>query len=82
MNTGRNFPAFFNRKRMTVYVTAVIVFCLMSIMVPQAHVNDNLQPNAEQDLFRSIIEEDHEPTIEVVNWMLDFQNQDAAALIR
>ena len=59
-----------NRKRIALFTISATLFCLLSIMVPQAHVSDKADLNTRSDIKVLLNEVSPEANLEVMNWML------------
>jgi hypothetical protein len=76
MKTTKSTSSFPKTEKIIVYCLAVAVFCLLSIMVPQAQDKESLKYNAELENLRLISVEESEPTIQLESWMLEIRTED------
>ena len=67
-------------KLIATFAASVIVFCLVSILVPRASDLNTLPPNVVKDFSSVIGEEAPESLLELQDWMLDFQEDNAASI--
>lgn len=76
MKTTKSRKTFPKTEKIIVYLFAVAVFCLLSVMVPQAQDKESLKYNAELEYLRVISVEESEPVVQLESWMLDPRTED------
>ena len=72
MKTTKSRKNLLKREKIISFFAATAVFCLLSIMVPQARDLGRMNSNQEREYFRTLIEVETESEMQVESWMLDF----------
>ena len=69
-------------KLIALFFSSVVVFCLLSILTPRASDFNTMNPDAGKDFSRILNEKEHESLLELQDWMLDFQYENEASVIK
>ena len=77
--TSKTFP---NAKMITFYIATVMAFCMLNCLALKVLASDSRHTYADTDYQMSLIEEDPEASLQVHNWMLDFNLRDVEDVVR
>ena len=72
MKTTKSIRNLLKREKIILFSAATVVFCLLSIMVPQARDLDKMNSKQEMEHLLTLVEVETESVMQVESWMLDF----------